>query len=115
MEGKVALFKKFGGVDAFPICVNTQNNEEIIALAKNIAPVFGGINLEDIEAPRCFEIERRLIKELGIPVMHDDQHGTAVVVLATLINAIKVVKKDKDVKIMINGAGALELRSVIYC
>ncbi len=106
MEGKAALFKKFGGVDAFPICVNTQNNEEIIALAKNIAPVFGGINLEDIEAPRCFEIERRLIKELGIPVMHDDQHGTAVVVLATLINAIKVVKKDKDVKIMINGAGA---------
>ena len=106
MEGKAALFKKFGGVDAFPICVNTQNNEEIIALAKNIAPVFGGINLEDIEAPRCFEIERRLIKELGIPVMHDDQHGTAVVVLAALINAIKVVKKDKDVKIMINGAGA---------
>ena len=106
MEGKAALFKKFGGVDAFPICVNTQNNEEIIALAKNIAPVFGGINLEDIEAPRCFEIERRLIKELDIPVMHDDQHGTAVVVLATLINAIKVVKKDKDVKIMINGAGA---------
>lgn len=106
MEGKAALFKKFGGVDAFPICVNTQNNEEIIALAKNIAPVFGGINLEDIEAPRCFEIERRLIKELDIPVMHDDQHGTAVVVLAALINAIKVVKKDKDVKIMINGAGA---------
>lgn len=106
MEGKAALFKKFGGVDAFPICVDTQNNEEIIKIAKQISPVFGGINLEDIEAPRCFEIERRLIKELDIPVMHDDQHGTAVVVLAALINAIKVTKKDKDVKIMINGAGA---------
>lgn len=107
MEGKAALFKKFGGVDAFPICVNTQDVEEIIKLAKNIAPVFGGINLEDIEAPRCFEIERRLIKELDIPVMHDDQHGTAVVVLAALINALKVVKKGKDeVKIVINGAGA---------
>ncbi len=106
MEGKAALFKKFGNVDAFPICVNTQNNEEIIALAKNIAPVFGGINLEDIEAPRCFEIERRLIKELDIPVMHDDQHGTAVVVLAALISAIKITKKDKFAKIVINGAGA---------
>ncbi|KKP48036.1 MAG: Malate dehydrogenase (Oxaloacetate-decarboxylating) [Candidatus Woesebacteria bacterium GW2011_GWA1_33_30] len=106
MEGKAALFKKFAGVDAFPICVNTQNNEEIIKLAHNISPVFGGINLEDIEAPRCFEIERRLIKELDIPVMHDDQHGTAVVVLAALINAIKVVKKSKDLKIVINGAGA---------
>lgn len=106
MEGKAALFKKFGGVDAFPICVNTQETEEIIKLAKNISPVFGGINLEDIEAPRCFEIERRLIKELDIPVMHDDQHGTAVVVLAALINAVKVVKKDKLVNIVINGAGA---------
>jgi malate dehydrogenase (oxaloacetate-decarboxylating) len=106
MEGKAALFKKFGEVDAFPICVNTQDNEEIIKLAKNIAPVFGGINLEDIEAPRCFEIERRLIKELDIPVMHDDQHGTAVVVLSALINAIKVVKKNKNLKIVINGAGA---------
>lgn len=106
MEGKAALFKKFGGVDAFPICVNTQDNEEIIKLAKNITPVFGGINLEDIEAPRCFEIERRLIKELDIPVMHDDQHGTAVVVLSALINAVKVVKKGKEIKIVINGAGA---------
>ena len=106
MEGKAALFKKFGGVDAFPICVDTQNNEEIIKIAKNIAPVFGGINLEDIEAPRCFEIERRLISELDIPVMHDDQHGTAVVVLSALINAIKVTNKDKSVKIVINGAGA---------
>lgn len=106
MEGKAALFKRFGGVDAFPICVNTQNNEEIIKIAKNISPVFGGINLEDIEAPRCFEIERRLIKELDIPVMHDDQHGTAVVVLAALINAIKIVKKDKSINIVINGAGA---------
>ena len=106
MEGKAALFKKFGGVDAFPICVNTQNSEEIIKLAKNISPVFGGINLEDIEAPRCFEIERRLIKELDIPVMHDDQHGTAVVVLAALINAIKVVGKNKNLNIVINGAGA---------
>lgn len=106
MEGKAALFKKFGGVDAFPICVNTQDNEEIIKLAKNISPVFGGINLEDIEAPRCFEIERRLVKELDIPVMHDDQHGTAVVVLAALINTLKVIKKDNLVKIVINGAGA---------
>lgn len=106
MEGKAALFKKFGNVDAFPICVNTQDNEEIIKLVKNIAPVFGGINLEDIEAPRCFEIERRLIKELDIPVMHDDQHGTAVVVLAALINAVKITKKDKNLKIVINGAGA---------
>ncbi|MDO8340994.1 MAG: NADP-dependent malic enzyme [Candidatus Woesebacteria bacterium] len=106
MEGKALLFKKFGDVDAFPICLNTQNNEEIISIVKNIAPVFGGINLEDIEAPRCFEIERSLIKELDIPVMHDDQHGTAVVVLAALINALKVVKKDKSAKIVINGAGA---------
>jgi len=106
MEGKAALFKKFGGVDAFPICVDTQDNEEIIKIAKAIAPVFGGINLEDIEAPRCFEIERRLIKELDIPVMHDDQHGTAVVVLSALINSIQVVGKDKKINIVINGAGA---------
>lgn len=106
MEGKAALFKKFGNVDAFPICVNTQDNEEIIKLVKNIAPVFGGINLEDIEAPRCFEIEKRLVEELDIPVMHDDQHGTAVVVLAALINALLVVKKGKTAKIVINGAGA---------
>ena len=106
MEGKAALFKKFGGVDAFPICLDTQDNEEIIKLVKNISPVFGGINLEDIKAPRCFEIEKRLVKELNIPVMHDDQHGTAVVVLSALINAIKVVKKSNDIKIVINGAGA---------
>lgn len=110
MEGKAALFKKFGNVDAFPICVNTQDSEEIIKLVKNIAPVFGGINLEDISAPRCFEIEQRLIDELDIPVLHDDQHGTAVVVLSALINALKVVKKDKNacynVKIVINGSGA---------
>lgn len=106
MEGKAALFKKFGNVDAFPICLDTQDNEEIIKIVKNISPVFGGINLEDIGAPRCFEIEKRLIEELDIPVMHDDQHGTAVVVLSALINAIKVVKKNKDVKIVINGAGA---------
>lgn len=106
MEGKAALFKKFAGVDAFPICLNTQDSEEIIKIVKNIAPVFGGINLEDIAAPRCFAIERSLIKDLDIPVMHDDQHGTAVVVLAALINSLKVVKKDKTVKIIINGAGA---------
>lgn len=106
MEGKAALFKKFGRVDAFPICLDTQNTEEIIQIVKSIAPVFGGINLEDINAPRCFEIEKRLINELDIPVMHDDQHGTAVVVLAALINSLKVVKKDKNVKIVINGAGA---------
>lgn len=106
MEGKAALFKKFGLVDAFPICINTQDIEEIIKIVKNISPVFGGINLEDIGAPRCFEIEKRLIRELDIPVMHDDQHGTAVVVLSALINATKVVKKNKNVKIVINGAGA---------
>ena len=107
MEGKAALFKKFAGVDAFPICVNTQDTEEIIALVKNIAPVFGGINLEDISAPRCFEIEARLRAELPIPVMHDDQHGTATVVLAGLINSLKLAGKNKEtVKIVMSGAGA---------
>lgn len=107
MEGKAALFKKFAGVDAFPICVNTQDAEEIIALVKNIAPVFGGINLEDISAPRCFEIEARLRAELPIPVMHDDQHGTATVVLAGLINSLKLAGKNKEtVKIVMSGAGA---------
>lgn len=106
MEGKAALFKRFGNVDAFPICLNTQDDEEIIGIIKSIAPVFGGINLEDIEAPRCFRIENKLINDLDIPVMHDDQHGTAVVVLAALLNALKVVNKDKSVKILINGAGA---------
>jgi len=107
MEGKAILFKKFGGVDAFPICLNTQDTEKIIETVKNIAPVFGGINLEDISAPRCFEIEERLKKELNIPVFHDDQHGTAIVVLAGLLNALKIVKKDiLKIKVVINGAGA---------
>lgn len=107
MEGKAAIFKKFAGVDAFPVCVNTQDTEEIIALVKNIAPVFGGINLEDISAPRCFEIEARLRAELPIPVMHDDQHGTATVVLAGLINSLKLAGKNKeDVRIVMSGAGA---------
>jgi len=107
MEGKAILFKKFADVDAFPICLATQDTEEIIKAVKLIAPVFGGINLEDIAAPRCFEIERRLKEELDIPVVHDDQHGTAVVVLAALINALKVAGLSGDtVKIVINGAGA---------
>jgi malate dehydrogenase (oxaloacetate-decarboxylating) len=101
------LFKKFANVDAFPICLDTQDPEEIIRTVKLLSPVFGGINLEDISAPRCFEIEERLKAELNIPVMHDDQHGTAVVVLAALINALNLVDKDKQkVKIVINGAGA---------
>lgn len=107
MEGKAAIFKEFAGIDAFPICVNTQDVEEIIALVKNIAPVFGGINLEDISAPRCFEIEERLRAELPIPVMHDDQHGTATVVLAGLINALKLRgSKKEDVRVVMSGAGA---------
>lgn len=106
MEGKAALFKTFAGIDAFPICLNTQDPGEIINIVKAIAPVFGGINLEDISAPRCFEIEEKL-QDIGIPVMHDDQHGTAVVVLAGLINAAKVVGKRLDsLKVVINGAGA---------
>jgi malate dehydrogenase (oxaloacetate-decarboxylating) len=107
MEGKAMLFKEFGKVDAFPICLATKDTEEIIKAVKNIAPVFGGINLEDISAPRCFEIEERLKKELDIPVFHDDQHGTAVVVLAALINAVRVVNKQiKDLKIVVTGVGA---------
>jgi malate dehydrogenase (oxaloacetate-decarboxylating) len=107
MEGKCALFKEFGGVDAFPICLETQDTEEIIATVKNIANSFGGINLEDISAPRCFEIEERLKKELSIPVFHDDQHGTAIVCLAGLINALKVVGKTAaKVKVVMSGAGA---------
>lgn len=107
MEGKAMLFKEFGKVDAFPICLATQDVEEIIATVKNIAPVFGGINLEDISAPRCFEIEDRLKKELDIPVFHDDQHGTAVVVLAALLNSLKIVnKKIEDLKIIVTGVGA---------
>ena len=107
MEGKAVLFKEMGGVDAVPIVLDTQDTEEIIKIAKAIAPGFGGINLEDISAPRCFEIEKRLIQELDIPVFHDDQHGTAIAVLAGLVNALKVVKKDiKKIKIIISGAGA---------
>lgn len=107
MEGKSILFKEFGGVDAFPICLDTKDVDEIIETVKRIAPVFGGINLEDIAAPRCFEIERRLKEELDIPVFHDDQHGTAVVVCAGLINALKLTgKKMSDLNVVISGAGA---------
>jgi len=107
MEGKAILFKEFADIDAYPICLDTQDTEEIIRTIKIISVGFGGINLEDISAPRCFEIEERLKKELDIPVMHDDQHGTAIVVLAALINALKVVKKDKSkIKLVINGAGS---------
>lgn len=107
MEGKAMLFKEFAGIDAFPICLATQDTDEIVQTIKNIAPVFGGINLEDISAPRCFEIEARLQQELDIPVFHDDQHGTAIVTLAALINALKVVHKSMDqIRIVINGAGA---------
>ncbi|MBP7860130.1 NAD-dependent malic enzyme [bacterium] len=107
MEGKCMLFKEFGKVDAFPICLNTQDTEEIINAVKYLAPVFGGINLEDISAPRCFEIETRLKKELDIPVFHDDQHGTAIVVLAALINSVKLVgKKIEDLKVIVSGVGA---------
>ena len=107
MEGKAILFKEFGGVDAFPICLDTKDVDEIINTVKYLAPTFGGINLEDISAPRCFEIERRLKEELDIPVFHDDQHGTAIVVLAGIINALKLVQKDIEVaKIVINGAGS---------
>jgi malate dehydrogenase (oxaloacetate-decarboxylating) len=107
MEGKAQLFKEFGGVDAFPICVDTKDPEAIIATVKALAPTFGGINLEDISAPRCFEIEDRLKAELSIPVFHDDQHGTAVVVLAALINALKLVdKRMEDLKVVVSGVGA---------
>jgi len=107
MEGKAVLLKKFADVDAFPICLKTQDVDEIVKIVENIEPVFGGINLEDISAPRCVEIERILNEKLNIPVFHDDQHGTAIVVLSALINALKVVKKDKKiVKTIINGAGA---------
>ncbi len=107
MEGKAMLFKEFGGLDAFPICLATQDVDEIVRTVKNIAPVFGGVNLEDIAAPRCFEIEARLQRELSIPIFHDDQHGTAIVTLAALFNALKLVNKTMaGVKIVINGAGA---------
>ncbi|MEI6480075.1 MAG: NADP-dependent malic enzyme [bacterium] len=107
MEGKALLFKEFANVDAFPICLDTQDPEKIIEIVKALAPTFGGINLEDISAPNCFYIEERLKKELDIPVFHDDQHGTAIVVLAALLNALKLVKKNvADIKVVVNGAGA---------
>jgi malate dehydrogenase (oxaloacetate-decarboxylating) len=107
MEGKAMLFKEFAGVDAFPICLNTKNPDEIVRTVKAISPAFGGINLEDISAPRCFKIEERLQEELDIPVFHDDQHGTAVVVLAALINALKIVGKNmSSIKVVVNGVGA---------
>ncbi len=106
MEGKAALFKEFAGVDAFPICLNTQNPEEIVDVVRKISPVFAGINLEDISAPRCFDVESKLL-DLGIPVFHDDQHGTAIVVLAAIINASKVIGKEiPEMSVVINGAGA---------
>ena len=107
MEGKAVLFKRFANIDGFPIVLATEDTNEIVAAVKAIAPTFGGINLEDISAPRCFEIEARLKKELSIPVMHDDQHGTAIVVLAGLINALIVVRKKKEsIRVVINGVGA---------
>ena len=107
MEGKALLFKEFAGVDAFPLCIDTKDVDEIVAFVKAAAPTFGGINLEDISAPRCFEIERRLRAELDIPVFHDDQHGTAIVVLAALLNALKIVgKRAEDVRVVVVGAGA---------
>jgi malate dehydrogenase (oxaloacetate-decarboxylating) len=107
MEGKAALFKRFAGIDAFPICLDTQDVDEIVRAVELIAPVFAGINLEDISAPRCFEIEARLRERLDIPVFHDDQHGTAIVVLAALLNALKVVgKRIEDIRVVMSGAGA---------
>ncbi|MGH7256545.1 MAG: NAD-dependent malic enzyme, partial [Nitrospirales bacterium] len=107
MEGKAMLFKEFAGIDAWPICLSTQDADEIVRIVEGIAPGFGGINLEDISAPRCFDIERRLKASLDIPVMHDDQHGTAVVILAALTNALKFVgKRFEDVKVVVNGLGA---------
>jgi malate dehydrogenase (oxaloacetate-decarboxylating) len=112
MEGKAMLFKEFGGVDAWPICLDTTDVDEIVHIVKCLAPGFGGINLEDISAPRCFEIEDRLKKELDIPVFHDDQHGTAVVVLAALLNSLKIVKKEApDLKVVISGVGAAGVAS----
>lgn len=107
MEGKVMLFKDFGGVDAFPICLNTQSTDEIVETVLRLAPGFGGINLEDISSPRCFEIEKRLVDALDIPVMHDDQHGTAIVMIAALVNSLRLVnKKPEDITLVINGVGA---------
>ena len=107
MEGKCALFKEFGGVNAVPLCLDTQDVDEIVDTVKRVAPSFGGINLEDISAPRSFEIERRLIEELDIPVFHDDQHGTAIVVLCGVINALRLTgKRREDVRVVVNGAGS---------
>lgn len=107
MEGKAILFKEFADVDAFPICLSTQDPDEIVETVERIAPGFGGINLEDISAPRCFEIEKRLIESLDIPVFHDDQHGTAIVVLAGLINALKLTnRKFEDIRVVVSGVGA---------
>jgi malate dehydrogenase (oxaloacetate-decarboxylating) len=107
MEGEAMLFKEFAGVDAFPVCLDTKDTDEIVETVVRLAPGFGGINLEDISAPRCFEIEERLKAELDVPVFHDDQHGTAVVVLAALINSLKIVGKEmKDLKVVVNGIGA---------
>jgi malate dehydrogenase (oxaloacetate-decarboxylating) len=107
MEGKAVLFKEFGGVDAFPVCLDTQDTDKIVETCVFLAPTFGGINLEDISAPRCVEIEERLISQLDIPVFHDDQHGTAIVVLAALQNALKVIGKSlAEVRLTLNGAGA---------
>lgn len=127
MEGKAILFKEFANVDAVPICLNTKDVDEIVETVKRISPTFGGINLEDISAPRCFEIERKLKEELDIPVFHDDQHGTAVVTLAAMINALKIVGKDlKEISVVVNGSGAagiaitrllmsLGLKDVVLC
>src|SRR4051812_44670676 len=107
MEGKAALFKRFADIDAWPICLDTQDTDEIVRIVRGISPGFGGINLEDISAPRCFEIERRLRAELDIPVFHDDQHGTAIVVLAALTNAMRVVDKSPgEVRVVVSGVGA---------
>lgn len=117
MEGKAMLFKQFGGVDAFPICLDTQDSQEIIDTVKRIAPVFGGVNLEDISAPRCFEIEAAL-QEIGIPVFHDDQHGTAIVTLAGILNSCKVLNKNlNDIKVVINGAGSagVAISKLLWC
>ena len=112
MEGKCALFKAYGGVDAFPICIKSKDPDEIVKTIELISGSFGGIDLEDISAPRCFEVETRLKSSLDIPVFHDDQHGTAIVVLAALINSLKLVKKQKqDLKVVINGAGAAQPRA----
>src|SRR5690606_9972924 len=107
MEGKAVLFKEFAGVDAFPICLDTKDPDEIVQIVKAMAPTFGGINLEDISAPRCFETEDRLVEELDIPVFHDDQHGTAIVVLAALMNAVKLTgRRMADLRVLVVGLGA---------